>query len=117
MEDYREKQKTGQVISDAVPLQQRLPNTDVVDAEGGDSPQTPDESSSGESEYEDDKGPEHLLDMDVSPVITGVGAESSFLGLDKSSKEGEIEFQKKDGDDEGDQQAQKIDETKSMMAM
>ena len=53
MEDYREKQKMGQVISDAVPLQQRLPEPDAdmldvdikMDEAEGDSPQTPEESS------------------------------------------------------------------------
>ncbi|KAF7837109.1 high mobility group B protein 15 [Senna tora] len=124
MEDYREKIKTGQLISD-VPPQHRLPGTDMMDVdlkvdetEGGESPQTPDESSSGESYYEDEKGTEHNFDMDASTGIIGVGAESSFLGLEKSSKEGETEFQKKEGDDDGGhQQAQHMDESKGMMAM
>lgn len=51
MEGYRERLRTGQVISDAVPLQQRLPEHDVsvldTDAQieesgGGDSLQTTD---------------------------------------------------------------------------
>ncbi|KAG7653083.1 ARID DNA-binding domain [Arabidopsis suecica] len=63
MEDYREKQRTGQLISNAVPLQQRLPeqNVDMAEAdlpideveedeEEGDS-----SGSSGESEPHDDQ--------------------------------------------------------------
>ncbi|KAF1878466.1 hypothetical protein Lal_00047135 [Lupinus albus] len=64
MEDYRKKLKTGQFISDAVPLQQRLPeqDTDMVDAEAeADSFQTPEESSSYESEYEDGRMTENDL--------------------------------------------------------
>jgi hypothetical protein len=76
MEDYRERLRTGQVISDAVPLQQRLPEqgANLVDAvanieenEGGDSPQTPDNESSGKSDFEDDKTAEKDSDMDASP--------------------------------------------------
>ncbi|XP_061357944.1 high mobility group B protein 15-like [Gastrolobium bilobum] len=89
MEDYRGKLKMGQIISDAVPLQQRLPepDTDMLDAEA-DSPQTPEESSSGGSDYEDDKATEKDFDMDALPVV-GVGAESSCLGSEeKSSSKG-----------------------------
>ncbi|KAI9095672.1 hypothetical protein K1719_026232 [Acacia pycnantha] len=46
MENYREKLKTGQGIGDAVPLQEQIPNKDMVDAhlkvdetEGAESPQ------------------------------------------------------------------------------
>lgn len=66
MEDYREKQRTGQLISNAVPLQQRLPeqNVDMAEAdlpideveedeEEGDS-----SGSSGESEPHDDQSVE-----------------------------------------------------------
>lgn len=124
MENYREKLKTGQIVTDGVPLQQQLPNTNVMDldlkiddADGGESFQTPDQSSSGESDFEDDKDTEHNLEMDAPPGIIGMGAESSYLGSEKSSKEGEIEFQKKGGDDGGDFQAQKVDESKGMLAM
>ncbi|KAK7343249.1 hypothetical protein VNO77_11850 [Canavalia gladiata] len=99
MEDYREKLKMGQIISDAVPLQQRLPEpeTDMMDAdmkldeaEAG-SPQTPEESSSGGSDFEDDKATEKDFDMDALPATIGMGAESSCLGSeDKSSKGEEI---------------------------
>ncbi|XP_002518095.2 high mobility group B protein 15 [Ricinus communis] len=72
MEDYRERLRTGRVISDAVPLQQWLPehDSDMVDAdiktdeiEGEDSLQTPEnESSSGKSDSadEDDTAKESL---------------------------------------------------------
>ncbi|XP_021291222.1 high mobility group B protein 15 isoform X1 [Herrania umbratica] len=83
MEDYRERLRTGQVISDAVPLQQRLPEPDVdmaeadmklEETEGGDSPQTPEnDSSSGESDFEDDKTAAKDLDMEESPVVGVVG--------------------------------------------
>ncbi|CAB4261470.1 unnamed protein product [Prunus armeniaca] len=65
MEDYRERLKAGQVISDAVPLQQRFPeantcNTSMVESdakieetEPRDSPQTPDESNESNSSKTD----------------------------------------------------------------
>ncbi|XP_029130549.1 high mobility group B protein 15 isoform X2 [Cajanus cajan] len=96
MEDYRERQRMGQVISDAVPLQQRLPepDTDMMDVDmkmdeaEGDSPQTPEESSSGGSDYEDyNKTAERGFDMDALPVI-GVGAETSYLGSEEKSSKG-----------------------------
>ncbi|KAG4984739.1 hypothetical protein JHK87_029488 [Glycine soja] len=95
MEDYREKQKMGQVISDAVPLQQRLPEPDAdmldvdikMDEAEGDSPQTPEESSGG-SDYEDyNKTAERGFDMDALPVI-GMGAETSYLGSEEKSSKG-----------------------------
>lgn len=94
MEDYREKLKMDQVISNAVPLQQRLPEVDTdmlnadmkLDEAEADSPQTPEESSSGGSEYEDDKAMEKDYSMDALPVI-GVGAES-MNSNEKSSKGG-----------------------------
>ncbi|KAI4311389.1 hypothetical protein MLD38_036291 [Melastoma candidum] len=58
MESYRERIKSGQVISDATPLQQRLPGLDLDktdDMEGVNSPGTPeDDSGSEESDAEDD---------------------------------------------------------------
>lgn len=84
MEDYREKQKMDQVISDAVPLQLRLPgaDTEMLDAEG-DSPQTPEESSSGGSDFGDD------FDGDALPFpVIGVGAETSCLDSEEKSSKG-----------------------------
>ncbi|XP_061992299.1 high mobility group B protein 15 [Rosa rugosa] len=58
MEEYRERLKAAQVISDAVPLQQRSPEADasmaesetkIEETEPGDSPETADESSESSS--------------------------------------------------------------------
>lgn len=58
MEAYRERLKAAQVVSDAVPLQQRYPEADASLAESetkfeetetGDSPETADESSESSS--------------------------------------------------------------------
>lgn len=88
MEDYRERLKMGQVISDAVPLQQRLPDP-IADEAEGDSPLTPEESSSGGSDYEEDynKTAERGFDMDALPAI-GVGGETSYLGSEERSSKG-----------------------------
>ncbi|MBA0696338.1 hypothetical protein Goari_002896 [Gossypium aridum] len=105
MEDYRERLRTGQIISDAVPLQQRLPEPDVEmteanmrldGAEGGDSQTLEHDSSSGGSDFEDDKTADKDLDMEESPVV-GVGGESmnedveisGELMIEKFSIEGE----------------------------
>ncbi|KAK4266525.1 hypothetical protein QN277_027427 [Acacia crassicarpa] len=115
MEHYREKLKTGQGIGDAVPLQEQIPDKDMMDADlkvdetkGAESPQTPDKSCSGESDSEDDKGTEHNMDVDASAGMVGVGA--SHLGAENLSKE-------KEGNDDGGQHAQKMDESPSMMAV
>lgn len=81
MEDYRERQRTGQIVSDAVPLQQRLPAPDVnmVDAGKLDDPghdSTPEnESNSSESECEDEPGDKDM-DIEPSPMIN-LGGETS----------------------------------------
>lgn len=102
MEDYRERLKTGQVISDAIPLQQRLPGADVdmvevdtkLDETGGDSPQTPDnESSSGGSDFEDDKTAEKDTEMEESPGV-GLGTETSNVDLEISAEEPAFELPK-----------------------
>lgn len=102
MEDYRERLKTGQVISDAIPLQQRLPGADVdmvevdtkLDETGGDSPQTPDnESSSGGSDFEDDKTMEKDTEMEESPRV-GLGTETSNVDLEISAQEPAFELPK-----------------------
>ncbi|XVF38006.1 hypothetical protein REPUB_Repub20aG0060500 [Reevesia pubescens] len=95
MEDYRERLRTGQVISDAVPLQQRLPEPDVEmaeanmkpeETEGGDSPQTPEnDSSSDGNDFEDDKTADEDLDMEESPVA-GVGGESMNVDVEISAE-------------------------------
>ncbi|WOH13524.1 hypothetical protein DCAR_0833034 [Daucus carota subsp. sativus] len=59
MDDYRERLRTGQVVSDVLPIQQQAPEIDInmidgdenIENECGDSPQTPEnESSSGKSD-------------------------------------------------------------------
>ncbi|KAE8725968.1 High mobility group B protein 15 [Hibiscus syriacus] len=83
MEDYRERLRTGQVISDAVPLQQRLPEPDVEmteadmkldETEGGDSPETQEHNSSSDgSDSKDDKTRDKDLDREES-LVAGVGS-------------------------------------------
>lgn len=54
MQDYRERLKMGNVISDAVPLQQRFPEADATGLVDVDVKMVgSEESSSGGSEYED----------------------------------------------------------------
>ncbi|KAA8527929.1 hypothetical protein F0562_035202 [Nyssa sinensis] len=96
MEDYRERLRTGQIISDAVPIQQRPPETDVnvmevdekIETEGGDSPRTPEnEISPGKSEKsntEDNKPADKDLDMEISSVVE-IGFEN--VGMETSADE------------------------------
>ncbi|KAK9029810.1 hypothetical protein V6N11_031255 [Hibiscus sabdariffa] len=109
MEDYRERLRTGQVISDAVPLQQRLPEPDVEvteavmklgETEGADSSQAQEhDSSSGGSESEDDKTKDKGSDREESPVAE-VGGESmnedveisGELVIERFSMQGEDNF-------------------------
>lgn len=102
MEDYRERLKTGQVISDAVPLQQRLPGADVdmvevdtkLDETGGDSPQTPDnESSSDGSDFEDDKTVDKDTEMEESLGVR-LGTKTSNVDLEISAQEPALELPK-----------------------
>uniref|UniRef100_A0AAU6NDF7 High mobility group protein n=1 Tax=Populus davidiana x Populus alba var. pyramidalis TaxID=1550601 RepID=A0AAU6NDF7_9ROSI len=90
MEGYRERLRTGKVISDAVPLQQWLPGKDTEMVEvnvstgetGGGSPQN--DSSSGESDSED-KTAEKDLDMEASP-LEGLGADSGDMDVEASAE-------------------------------
>lgn len=118
MEDYRERLKMGHVISDAVPLQQRLPEADsgLVDVEikmlG--SPQTPEVSSSGGSDYDDD------TNMGASPP--GAGAEATtYVGSEKPSRVRDFEQFLHHCEGEGDalvQQTPKMNnESKNMLAL
>lgn len=121
MEDYRERLRSGQVISDAVPLQQRLPGQDVnmeADAkieenEGEDSHLIPDHESSGKSEFEDDKTAEKDSDIEASLEV-GVGAESSNVGMETSAEK-DFELQKRE-DDAGDDKAEVGDESEEILA-
>ncbi|KAL4643846.1 hypothetical protein ACB092_02G121500 [Castanea dentata] len=120
MEDYRERLRSGQVISDAVPLQQRLPGQDVnmeADAkieenEGEESHLTPDHESSGKSEFEDDKTAEKDSDIEASLEV-GVGAESSNVGMETSAEK-DFELQKRE-DDAGDDKAEVGDESEEIL--
>lgn len=89
MEDYRERLKTGQVISDAVPLQQRFPEPDakIDEAEGADSQTFDNESGSSRSEFEDDRTADKDSDAEVS-LEAGVGGQSSLVGMEMSTDDG-----------------------------
>ncbi|XP_048333726.2 high mobility group B protein 15 isoform X1 [Ziziphus jujuba] len=98
MEDYRERLRTGQVISDAVPLQQRFPEPDVgtgdadakideAEAECADSQIFDNESGSSRSEFEDDKTADKDSDAEVS-LEAGVGGQSSLAGMEMSTEDG-----------------------------
>ncbi|KAI3408427.1 uncharacterized protein J3R85_020263 [Psidium guajava] len=104
MESYRERLRMGQVVSDAVPLQQRLPVLDVdmadadadVDAnpeetEEGNSPQTQDNESSTDKSFseEDDKETEKELDVEAS-LVSAVVVESSNLDVNDAHPETEV---------------------------
>ncbi|PKI75063.1 high mobility group B protein 15 [Punica granatum] len=90
MENYRERLRLGQVISDAVPLQQRLPELDVEMAEADtgteeaeeESPHTPyNESSTGKSNSEEFKEAEASL-------VSGAAGESSNENMDTEGPAG-----------------------------
>ena len=109
MEDYREKLRTGQVISDAVPLQQRLPEPDLnmvyadknQETEDGDSPQTPDndtsyvEGNSGEYKMEvkeeDEEEEEEDSEEDASPKGIGIVEDVNALVEEEQCKTGTAE--------------------------
>lgn len=91
MEDYRDKLKTNIVIDDdAVPMQQQFlePNSSLVDVDMKmhDSLQTPEESSSGGSDYVGD-------DINMNGSSGGARVDSeAFLDSEKVSKDGVIEI-------------------------
>lgn len=121
MEKYRGKQNPGLVAVDAVPLQQQIPEKDMMDAdleaddaEGLESPQTPVESCSGESDFDDDTSAEHDMDMDSPPKTKEAGAEPSVAA--ESSVVAEKPLKEKEENDDGDQHAQKMDKSTSMIA-
>ncbi|KAJ6370233.1 hypothetical protein OIU76_028498 [Salix suchowensis] len=94
MEGYRERLRTGKVITDAAPLQQWLPGKDSEMVEvnvstGGGSPQN--DCSSGESDSEDDRTAAKDMDMEASPV-EGLGADSSDMDVEESSENVKDEF-------------------------
>ncbi|XP_044479338.1 high mobility group B protein 15-like [Mangifera indica] len=103
MEDYRERLRTGQVISDAIPLRQRLPGqeADLIEAETKpdkieDSPQTPENDSiSVESDFEDDKATGKDLHIKASQAV-GVDSESGNVGVEVSAEEPPLNWPKVD---------------------
>lgn len=101
MVDYRERLRTGQIISDAVPIQQRLPESDInkveadgniEDTEGGESLQIG--NSSGETDSNVEKTFEKVLDMDVSSGKEAV-VECSNAGMETSAGEGTFDLKKR----------------------
>lgn len=127
MEAYCLKLKMSNVNNDAMPLQQRLPELDNVlvdvdiklDENEVGSPQTPEDMSSSDgSDNEDDEGMDNDINMDAS-AGKGVGAEVTSLGSEKSSKKGDYEpFRRCEGEGgAGDQQVQKMDQSKTMFAL
>lgn len=99
MQDYRERLKAGQVIRDAVPIQQRLPGQDVemvpadiakAEDEHEDSPRTQEnENSFSDSDYEDDKpmgeDSHMVIPTDAGPCCADLGN----VGLEVSVNEEE----------------------------
>ncbi|GAB4844087.1 High mobility group B protein 15 [Ancistrocladus abbreviatus] len=94
MEDYRERLRSGRVISDAVPIQQRPPGmdvdmveVDVKDETGRDSTESPEnESDSSVSETEDDR----TADKDESESCSETPLDTDNVELTKmNDKPGE----------------------------
>ncbi|XP_057436621.1 high mobility group B protein 15-like [Lotus japonicus] len=116
MEGYRERLKMGNVISDAVPLQQRLPESDAslvdVDIKLIGSPQTPVESTSSGSDYEDDD-----INMGATSPEVEVGVEATYVGSDKPSQDYELLPQCQREGDAGVQDVQTMNESKTMLAL
>jgi len=118
MEDYRDKMKTSIVTDSAGPLQQRFSEGDSalvdVDIKMHDSCQTPEESSSGESDYVADD-----INMDASSGGARVDSEA-FVDSDKATKEGVIEVLSHcEGEVNagGIQQTQKMNESQNMLSL
>ncbi|KAJ4955174.1 hypothetical protein NE237_011957 [Protea cynaroides] len=102
MEIYRERQRTGTVISDAVPIQQRHAAPDVemeeahpnMDAEGGDSLQTIEsDTSSGLSDSEE-KTEDKDSEVEKS-LVAGNGSEST-IAPGVSTEGDDFELRKRD---------------------
>ncbi|KAG8499005.1 hypothetical protein CXB51_005393 [Gossypium anomalum] len=96
MEDYREKLRTGQVLGNALPLPQQLPEMDVGmaeagmkldETEGGESPQTPEnDSSSDGSDFEDDKTADKDLDIEESQFAGVVGDVDADISVEEAAE-------------------------------
>lgn len=112
MEDYRERLRTGQVVSHAVPLQQRFPEPEVGvteasakidETEGAESRTLDNESSSGGSDSEDDKD----SDAEVS-LGAGMGGQSSLVEMMEMASEEGFEL-RKPGENVGDTRVEQVD--------
>ncbi|KAL1807174.1 hypothetical protein ACET3Z_030242 [Daucus carota] len=108
MDDYRERLRTGQVVSDVLPIQQQAPEIDInmidgdenIENECGDSPQTPEnESSSGKSDKSNlvdnmtadrdrDFGKSLGLEIGVQNVGMGALVDEKALELQKVAENG-----------------------------
>ncbi|KAJ1383227.1 High mobility group box domain [Sesbania bispinosa] len=116
MENYREKLKMCHVISDLVPLQQQLPEVDTtlvdVDIKLLGSSQTPEESSYGGNDYEDD------ISMDASPGVK-MGVEATYMSSNKASDEGDCELlgHCERERDNGVLQVQNMNDSQNMLAL
>ncbi|KAG4207838.1 hypothetical protein ERO13_A03G094500v2 [Gossypium hirsutum] len=96
MEDYREKLRTGQVLGNALPLPQQVPEMDVGmaeadmkldETEGGESPQTPEnDSSSDGSDFEDDKTADKDLDIEESQFAGVVGDVDADISVEEAAE-------------------------------
>ncbi|XP_043722485.1 high mobility group B protein 15-like isoform X2 [Telopea speciosissima] len=104
MEVYRERQRTGSVISDAVPIQQRhvVPDVAMVEAhpnmnaEEGDSLQTIEtDTSSGLSVSEEEKTAGKDSEVEKSPVAAN-GSESINVAPGVSTEGDDFELRKRD---------------------
>lgn len=96
MEDYRERLRENQVISDAVPIQQRFPDLDVdmveVDVKDGSASardslqlQTPEDDYSKSETEEDEDDDDNFSDTDTSPAV---GVEYSEAQGDEKTSQG-----------------------------
>ncbi|EXC16957.1 High mobility group B protein 15 [Morus notabilis] len=110
MEGYRERLRTGhEVISDAVPLQQRFPEPDISmaesedrkieETEGGDSPTLDNESDSGKSDSDDDGIAEKDSADEEESQEAVLGAHSGLVGME--TEEGLHEEKLENVGDEG----------------
>lgn len=114
MEDYRERLRTGQVVSHAVPLQQRFPEPDVGvteasakmdETEGAESHTLDNESSSGGSDSEDDKDSDAEVSLGAG---MGGGQSSSLVEMMEMASEEGFELRKPE-ENVGDTRVEQVD--------
>ncbi|KAK3002489.1 hypothetical protein RJ639_022568, partial [Escallonia herrerae] len=108
MEDYKERLRTGQIISNAVPIQQRPLEPDVetmelderIETEGGDSPYTSaNEFSSGKSDKTADEDSDMALGVEIGAenvrMDEAFGLQKRALKLGDEGKECLVDVQLK----------------------